>query len=241
MPRKAVLAAGLLALVPIAAGPAGAGPPLPPPEHDPEQVRRLADEILSQREFHPQENPLQKVVGWIGDGIEWVIEQIFGSGGGPTVGGGGGGGIGGLGWIVLIALTGLAVWLVVRIWSRLQRDPAVKDQGPDVEVEEIRSAGEWQADADRLEAEGRWKEAMLARYRGLVATLVQAGVLEPIPGRTSGEYRRELSQSVPVVAADFSDATELFERAWYGDLPTGPEEAARFRQRAGRVLEEARS
>ena len=35
-------------------------------------------------------------------------------------------------------------------------------------------------------------------------------------------------------------AAELFDRAWYGNRPTGPEEAERFRELARRVEEQAR-
>jgi hypothetical protein len=41
---------------------------------------------------------------------------------------------------------------------------------------------------------------------------------------------------MPEVAEAFDDAADLFDRAWYGDLPTGPDEAARFRSDAEQVL-----
>ena len=77
---------------------------------------------------------------------------------------------------------------------------------------------------------------MLARYRGLVDELVDDGVLAAVPGRTAGEYSDDVAGTLPAVAEPFDEATELFERAWYGNLPTGPDESARFQDSAGRVL-----
>jgi hypothetical protein len=114
---------------------------------------------------------------------------------------------------------------------------------PEVEVDEETPRSpfdEVTGDADTLEAAGRWREAIVVRYRDLVGGLVDARVLEPIPGRTSGEYRDEVADSVPTVADPFDDATELFERAWYGNLPTGLDESRRFRRAADTVLEAAR-
>ena len=61
-------------------------------------------------------------------------------------------------------------------------------------------------------------------------------MVDEVPGRTSGEYRAEVAGSVPVAATDFSGATELFELAWYGNRPTGADEAGRFRALAEGVL-----
>ncbi len=68
------------------------------------------------------------------------------------------------------------------------------------------------------------------------ALLGLAVLLAPSPGRTAGEYSDHVAQVLPEVAAPFDDATDLFERAWYGDMPTGPDESARFQEAAGRVL-----
>ena len=99
-----------------------------------------------------------------------------------------------------------------------------------------RSAREWRAEAEVHERAGEWKAALRARYRSLVADLAARGLLDEIPGRTAGEYRVEVAEAVPRVASEFAGATELFERAWYGNRPTGADEAARFRELEQRVL-----
>jgi hypothetical protein len=69
-----------------------------------------------------------------------------------------------------------------------------------------------------------------------VADLAARGLVEEVPGRTAGEYRRQVDAVVPEVAPAFDGATSLFEGAWYGGRSTGAEEAARFRELEARVL-----
>jgi hypothetical protein len=80
---------------------------------------------------------------------------------------------------------------------------------------------------------------MLARYRELVTALVDDHVLADVPGRTSGEYRLEYAGARPARADEFAEATDLFERAWYGAEPTGPEENQRFRELSAEAVRAA--
>jgi hypothetical protein len=57
-----------------------------------------------------------------------------------------------------------------------------------------------------------------------------------VPGRTAGEYRREVGRVLPEAATDFAGATELFEVAWYGRARTGAGEAAHLRDLSDGVL-----
>jgi hypothetical protein len=106
----------------------------------------------------------------------------------------------------------------------------------DVDTDVGRPPTDWQAEALAHESAGEWREALRCRYRAMVAALAARGLIDEVPGRTSGEYRAVVTRSVPGAAPDFSGATELFERAWYGGKPTGPEDSARFRELSERVL-----
>src|SRR5690349_24015139 len=53
-------------------------------------------------------------------------------------------------------------------------------------------------------------------YTTLFRSLIDDGALVDVPGRTSGEFRAELAVAQPAHADAFTDATDLFERAWYG-------------------------
>ena len=207
----------------------------PVPGHDADEVRRLADEILAGPEFAAPDRPFpQRALDW----VLRQLERLFGGDGDPS-GVGSGGGAGGSAWltIVLLVLAAVLVVVVARAlrgtWVRRRR---VADDDLDVDVEGRRSAAAWDELARRLEAEGRWKEAMRARFGSLVERLVERGIVADLPGRTTGEYRQEVSGALPEVGPAFAEASELFDRAWYGDLPTGPDEAGRFTADAERVL-----
>lgn len=209
----------------------------PVPTHDPEEVRRLADEILARPEFEPPERSfLQRLADW----VLRRLERLFGGDGdGGFEVGAGGGGAGGSSVFTIVVLV-IAVVLVVVIvralrgtWRRRARRPS---EVLDVDVDVRRTADAWDALARQLERDGRWKDAIRARFGSLVERLVDRGLVADVPGRTSGEYRVDVRASLPEVADAFADAADLFDRAWYGDLPTGASEAARFSQDAELVL-----
>ena len=58
----------------------------------------------------------------------------------------------------------------------------------------------------------------------------------PRPGRTAGEYARDVAGRQPEAAPSFAAATELFEAVWYGGASSGPAESERFRALEARVL-----
>jgi len=190
----------------------------------PEAIRSRADEILSRSEFERHKSLLQRVLEWIGDQLSRIS---FGVGGGP-------GFVGDL--IGLLFLAGAIVLVVVLVRS-IRRTPRRPEPEPDLSVAEIsrRSAADWRTDAERFEAEKRWREAMRARYRELVRTLVDDRVLADVAGRTTGEYDRELAVALPAAADAFSELTAQFEDVWYGGREADAEELRRFRSLATEV------
>jgi len=124
------------------------------------------------------------------------------------------------------------VVVAVRYTRALRDGPGPAEVAPP----RLRPAVDWRADAAANEAAGHWRAALRCRYRALVADLAARGLVEEVPGRTAGEYRREVGVNAPAAAGDFDGATALFEAAWYGNRPTGPDEAQRFRALEGRVL-----
>ncbi len=140
-------------------------------------------------------------------------------------------------WVVLVAFAAAAIFLIVRAvqLDRRRSRESVGDAELDVHPDDRRPVAAWDADATRFEAEGRWRDALRCRYRSLVASLARAGVVDEVPGRTAGEYRAVVGQTRPSVAEPFAGATDLFERAWYGNEETGPDDTSSFRRLAERV------
>lgn len=207
----------------------GVGKALPTPTVDPAHVRSLTQEILQRPELRPpRRSPLQALWHWIATELGKLLGRLVGGGTGPR-------------WGALVAVLAVAVVVVVLVALTVVRRGQVGRgvRGPVVVVRghgSLRSAAEWRAEAAAHEAAGRWRDALRCRYRALVAELAGRAVLEEVPGRTSGEYRFDVDAALPGASPAFNRATDLFEEAWYGDRPMGPDEQAAFDELAQRVL-----
>ena len=214
----------------LLASPAGAGDgsgELPPPSASPEDVRQQADDILDQRQFQrPEPNPIEQAEQWVQDQLGKVFGELTTGSTGSV-----------LGWAILVGAVGLLVFFLLRLGRSVQADPR---SDTSVSVERTRTADQWREDAEGHERDGAWKAALRSRFRALVADLVELGRVDDVPGRTAGEYRVDVADAIPAGADAFAEATRLFEDAWYGDLDTGPDENARFRDLADSVVAEAR-
>jgi hypothetical protein len=202
---------------------------LPTPTNDPARIRDLTQQILRRREFQPPKRTL------LGAAWHWLTTEI-GKLLGRLFGGGGFGGNSAL--FVVVAVAAVVVALVV-VTVRGRGRGRTKAGLPVVVLRGYgagRSPADWRAEAAAHEAAGRWREALRCRYRALIAELVGRGLVEEIPGRTSGEYRHDVTAVVPAAAPAFDGATDLFEQAWYGDRPIGREDQEAFDDLARRVL-----
>jgi hypothetical protein len=193
----------------------------------PAAIRRAAHDIVSRPEFRPTpKTPIERLRTWAYHQLGRLINDVITAGPHGIIGA----------LLALILVAGLVIIIVraVRATSTNPVRAGLAVNGP------RRTPADWLAEVARCEAVGDWRGALRSRYRGLVAELARRGLLEEIPGRTTGEYRRAVDANLPNRSDDFGDATELFEHAWYGDEPTDAPASARFRALAERVLEGAR-
>jgi hypothetical protein len=184
-------------------------------------------QILARAEFRkPPRSIFEVVYDAAARQIAKILRTLFGGGGSAVIA-----------WGIVFIAVGVIVAVLYRARLSLRSDPRLRVGELD---ERRRPAREWRAEAEAHEANGEWRLALRCRYRALVADLSSRGLVDEIPGRTTGEYRREVSSSLPLAAEDFSGATLLFEEAWYGEEPTGRDEHERFRTHAERVMAGAR-
>ncbi len=201
---------------------------LPVPTHDPGQVQRTADEVLSRPEFRQATRPLlSRLWAWVLVHLGELLATLLGTRAGSIIG-----------LLLFLLILAAVVVLTIRFTRGMTRDPRVAAVIPDAPR---RSAEEWRTEAEAHERAGEWRHALRCRYRALVADLAGRGLVEEIAGRTAGEYRAEVERNLPAAAEAFAGATRLFERAWYGRTPMGAGELTQFRGLAGRVLEGARA
>jgi hypothetical protein len=195
---------------------------LPPPQHTPGEARDAADDILDRPEYDwsDQRSLLERVRDWFGDRLDDLLGAVGISGGGVPAW---------LAWTVLVLIVLVVAYLVYRSRAGLRRDRVrVGDGAGSVVVAPGEEAVDWAAEAARCEAEGRWREALRARYRVLVGDLADRGVIGDLVGRTSGELSAEVGAGSPAAARAFGPATAMFEDAWYGAAPVGRDDLARF-------------
>lgn len=198
---------------------------LPPSVHRPETVRDVVDRVLSHPRYdRPPKSIPDRILEWFADQIGRVVGSLVGSGAGALVA-----------WLFVLGAIALVVVLVVR-FGRVGVPTRPSTRSSKVMIELTRTPTAWRDEAVVLEAEGRWKEGLRCRHRAVIAELVVRGALSDQPGRTAGEYVRDLAGALPDAAPSLAAATELFEAAWYGNAETGPDEARRFAQLDAQVL-----
>lgn len=188
---------------------------------DPAAVRRAAHDILGRPEFssvHPS----------LVERARTAVGHFFGQLLSGTLSG-----IGPLGVAVLALVVAVIALAIVVAARNVSRDPRLT--GVTVGVAG-RAPADWEAEAQACERRGDFRGALRARYRSLVAELAHRGLVEEIPGRTAGEYRRAVAVAAPPAAGGFGEATDLFEGAVYGHGEVGPPESARIGALAGEVL-----
>jgi hypothetical protein len=190
--------------------------PLGPVDQDPDEIRRAAcelvapDNVCRPPDAAPPDvgNPSTDGAG----GLAAVFEIVV--------------------WLLFFALVALLVVIVVRAvmsgrigTRRRRKPPASADEDDEVEVlaqvavDRSREPADWRRHAEEHRRAGRHREAIRCRYRALVGDLARRGLIDEIPGRTSGEERSQMAVVAPAGSSAFSAAAEIFDNAWFGDVP----------------------
>lgn len=209
----------------------GAGDPLEPVEQDPDAVREEACRLVSRDESvcsPPDSVPPNSGSGGGGSSLNWLGTLL---------------------WVVFVALlVTLLVFLVRSLIERsgrrrakAKRDATDADELDEIEeaavaIDRSREPTNWRAEAEEHRRAGRFRDALRCRYRALVGDLARRGLIDEIPGRTTGEERMQLRNVQPVAGAPFTSAADLFDEAWYGHVAVDAEDDERFQSFERNVL-----
>lgn len=198
---------------------------------DPDEVRRAADEILSDAAYRePQPSLADRVLEAVGDVLGGLFDTLAGSGAGGLVG-----------TVVVLLLLVLAGWLIARaLRSSSGRRRSAAAPGALVGTTALDDPAVWAAEADRLASAGDHRGALRCRYQELVAHLVRDRVVPDRPARTPAELRASLSAERPDLAEPLAEVTERFEAVWYGGAAVDAAGYERFARTAAGVRDAAR-
>ena len=203
----------------------------PVPGRSSASLRTTVSGILAQPQFHPGPSLLQRLANWLHAHLHLPsvhLPSIYGSAWESYV-------------VLAVLFAGVVAALVTAtrrgLFQRLRHPVAspgvvVTDEGV------VLSPAAWRERADRLAAEGRFREALRCRYCALIAELARRGLLDEVPGRTSGDYERLVRSLLPEVAQQFASVTARFESCWYGHEPSSADEQGLFDQAARLILRE---
>jgi Domain of unknown function (DUF4129) len=202
--------------------------PLPPGDQDPDKVRQAACQLVATDQVcKPPKPPTPPNVNFNLDWLGTVLWTLL---------------IGGL----LVVLYFLVRWLISMDGARGKRSKQRKLDGPSTEdlddlgpvaIDRSREPLDWRAEAEAHRRAGRIRDALRCRYRALVGDLARRGLIDEIPGRTTGEERSQLRHVAPNAAPPFADAADLFDDAWYGNAAVGEADDDAFQRFEHTVLQ----
>ena len=86
-------------------------------------------------------------------------------------------------------------------------------------TEEVVTAAELRARAERALAEGRFADALVDAFRAVAVRQVERGRIDDLPGATAHEVAGALAEAFPEQRADLDRCAALFDLVLYGGRP----------------------
>lgn len=174
---------------------------------DRDAAREAAREELSKRIYDDAQPPL------IVRGVRWVLERLGDALDGIAAATPGG-------WwalLVLATLLAVAVFAIIRGVGPVRRMSSTERSM--FATDRRRSSADHRASADRARQQGDWTAAVRERFRAIIRTLEERGLLDERPGRTADEAAAEAGRALPQLGADLRAGARTFDEVVYGGHP----------------------
>jgi len=217
-----------------------------PRDTAPARPKDGADENAIQRFFNSIEKGFKAVRRWITDLFEWLDRQ-GGRRNTPSMDGLGVAGVmKALLFLLIVALAGLIVWLLFRLWrtqtpvqefaaEALPAAPDVSDEN--VGAEQLPEDG-WIKLARELLDRGELRLALRAFYLAALAHLADRNLITLAKYKSNRDYERELlrrGHALAEVPGLFAQSVTAFERVWYGQHGVSQDLLADFARNVERI------
>ncbi|WP_137295443.1 DUF4129 domain-containing protein [Nocardioides dongxiaopingii] len=183
----------------------------PPLDPSADEARRLLQTELAKPDYY-DDDLLQRLLDWIDRRISGAID---GASSVPP-----------LTWfaitVLVVGLVGGVALLLSRARTTARRRP---DRAGGVLTDEVATATELRARAERALAEGRHAEAVVDGFRALARRQVERGRLDDSPGITAREVAAALALAFPDRRDRTAAGADLFDAVRYGERPATREQA----------------
>jgi hypothetical protein len=121
---------------------------------------------------------------------------------------------------------------VVVVWLRAGplRGPSARVHRQPVLHGATLTAAEHRDAADTAAADGRWQDAVRERFRAIVRSLEERGLVDDLPGRTAQEVADAAAAALPSVAHALYAGARLFDDISYGSRAATADHDRRLRE-----------
>jgi hypothetical protein len=183
----------------------------PPLDPSPEEAESLVRRELLKPDYHDQ-NVLQRILSWIDRQVSRGLDAASGT---PPLSAF-------AAMVVLVLLVGALAWLLTRARATARTERGQRS----VLTDEVVSAAELRARAERAMAEERYEDAVIDAYRALAVRQVERGRLDDAPGATAHEVARALAAEYPHQRPRVDASAALFDAVLYGARRASRDQAA---------------
>jgi hypothetical protein len=183
----------------------------PPLDPSPDEARSLLRRELLKPEYHDQ-NLLQRIPTWVDRQVNRGLDAASGAPPLSTF----------AAMVLLVLLVGALAWLLTRARATARTERGQRA----VLTDEVVSAAELRARAERAFAEERYVDAVIDAYRALAVRQVERGRLDDAPGATAHEVALALAAEYPHQRPRVDASAALFDAVLYGDRPASRDQAA---------------
>ncbi|PRX44182.1 uncharacterized protein DUF4129 [Prauserella shujinwangii] len=180
-----------------------------------DDARRAARAELADPAYADAEpSPLAAALRWVGERLADLFALAGSLPGGPAA---------------VVVLVGLVLALVVLIRLRVGRTARHRARRAGaVFAGRARSAADHRLAAEQAFGRGDLAESVRERFRAIVRSLEERGLVDERPGRTADEAAAEAARVLPVAAEELRAAARRFDAVHYGGLPAGAEDYRRL-------------
>jgi len=183
----------------------------PPLDPSPDEARSLLRRELLKPEYHDQ-NLLQRIPTWVDRQVNRGLDAASGAPPLSTF----------AAMVLLVLLVGALAWLLTRARATARTERGQRA----VLTDEVVSAAELRARAERAFAEERYVDAVIDAYRALAVRQVERRRLDDAPGATAHEVALALAAEYPHQRPRVDASAALFDAVLYGDRPASRDQAA---------------